>query len=591
MTPATASRGSRRTVAGVLGFLALAAGITTVSVMGWPAPPAAASDLERFGSCAELKAWTADVARGPTPTTMAETLAADDTAEASGDAGGTNTVVAGVDEIDVIDIVDGGRLLVSRNGALALVDLASRAVVAEMTGVPYDARISLAGDTVWVAGSSPDGLGTVVLRVRTRGDTLAEDGWWSTPGWLLDARRTGDRFHVVVVDQPFDAAAVPFAGGPVPCEDMWHPTGAATTAAATLVASLPVDGALAPVAVAAVTGSAGNLLVTGESVYLATETWSVSDGGRVDTGLHRFDLATLAPTGSGSVPGSVAGRFAMSEHDGRLRVATSLLSPLSMPIPVEGDAIAAAPTTVSTTPAAGDDALAEVFVLDTDGALDVVGRTGRFGHDHETIQGVRFVDDIAYVVTFRQTDPFWVVDLSVAAQPRVVGELSIPGFSAYLHPVTTGRVVGFGPDGSGSVSARLFDVTDPTRPALLDEVRLGDDSPLLWDAHAYVSLEGNRFALPVTDWPDPNECPTPGCEPVFTGGRTGAVVLGVEGDRLVEDERAELDTDGSLNAERVVAAADGTWLLLSWDRLVPTDGGADIVLPVDPEFGVVVVDG
>jgi uncharacterized secreted protein with C-terminal beta-propeller domain len=583
MTPATTPGGSRRIVVGTLGVLALAAVLTTVSLVAAPSPPAAASDLEQFGSCAELEAWTGEVGRATTATTMAQPLEAAVAGEmsASADVGGTNTVVAGVDEIDVIDRVAPDRLLVSRNGALALVDLASRAVVAEATSLPYDGRISVAGDIVWVAGSSPDGLGTVVVRMRVQGDALAEEGRWSTPGWLLDARRSDDRLHVVVVDQPFDGTAVPFAGGPVRCEDMWHPAGEATTSAATLVASLPADGAVAPVAAAAVSGSAGNLLVTADSVYLATETWSDADGGSVDTGLHRFDLATLTPTGSGSVPGAVAGRFAMSEHDGRLRVATSLTSPIWMPIPIEGDGIAVAPTTITSPSAGGDDALAEVFVLDTDGALDVVGRTGRFGHDYETIQGVRFVDDIAYVVTFRQTDPFWVVDLSVAAQPRVVGELAIPGFSAYLHPLTAGQVVGFGPDGSGSVSARLFDVTDPASPALLDEVRLGDDSPVLWDAHAFVSLADDRFAVPSNDWPDPN---------AFTSGRTGAVVLGVDGGRLVEVERAEVETDGVVMADRAMLASDGTWLLLGWDRLRPTDGGPDIVLPADPAAGVV-LDG
>ena len=158
-------------------------------------------------------------------------------------------------------------------------------------------------------------------------------------------------------------------------------------------------------------------------------------------------------------------------------------------------------TTTSTVPAPPD-ALAEVFVLDTDGALDIVGRTGRFGHDYETIHGVRFIGDVAYVVTFRQTDPFWVIDLADPASPRVVGELQIPGFSAYLHPAGEGRVVGFGPDGSGAMTARLFDVTDPAAPTVIDEVGLGDETPVAWDHHAFVSLGADRFAVPVTDYPE-----------------------------------------------------------------------------------------
>ena len=255
-------------------------------------------------------------------------------------------------------------------------------------------------------------------------------------------------------------------------------------------------------------------------------------------------------------------------------------------------------------------------MLDTEGDLDVLGRTGRFGHDFETIQGVRFVDDVAYVVTFRQTDPFFVIDLADPAAPRVVGELAIPGFSAYLHPAGDGLVVGFGPDGNGSVSARLFDVTDPAGAAApVDELRLGNDSTIVWDPHAYVALEEGRVAVPATDWPTVSRCvpslpdpqpqpepvpvepdggtgstgsapsfseEPPFCEPEFTGGGTGAVVLEVRGGRLVEVDRAMIESDGAVNAERVVLAPDGTWLLLSWDRMVPTDGGAEIVLPADP---------
>ncbi|MGH9138168.1 MAG: beta-propeller domain-containing protein [Acidimicrobiales bacterium] len=670
--------------------MVLAAGITAVALVAGSSSPAAAAGLARFSSCAELEGWTEDISSAPVPTTAvfaeADEAVAEDAgrvpsaapgvaggeqlaqleATADGDTGGTNTVVAGVDEIDIIDRVGEDRLLVSRNGALALVDLAGRVVVAELADVPYDARISVAGDTVWVAGSSPDGIGTLVRRVRLQGDALVDDGSWSTPGWLLDARRTGDRLHVVAVDQPYDTGVIPFEGGSVPCEEMWHPTEPATTPAATLVASLPAEGALEPTATAAVTGSAGNLLVTDDSVYLATETWSPDDG-QVSTGLHRFDLATLTPTGSGSVPGAVAGRFAMDEHDGHLRVATS--EPSFEPIaldgggiggrPASGDDVMIAPalpaepettvpettvpeTTTSTTavdptttgpepplttiapettvvtpeppvPPDVEAALAEVFVLDTDGDLDIVGRTGRFGHDFETIQGVRFVGDVAYVVTFLQTDPFWVIDLADPANPTVVGELAIPGFSAYLHPLADGRVVGFGPDGAGSVSARLFDVTDPTNPAVLDEIALGDDSPIVWDAHAYVTLDGDRFAVPVSDWPDVSGCvdvpvperPTPEplpdippiepdgssiCEPVLSGGLSGAVVLGLANDRLVEVERASVETDGSVSAERVVLAPDGTWLLLSWDRLVPTDGADHIQLPVGPNTGGVVIE-
>ena len=214
-------------------------------------------------------------------------------------------------------------MLVSRNGALALVDLTGRTVVAELTGVPWDARISVAGDIAWIAGSSLDGMGTSVRRVRIGADSLVEEGAWSTPGWLLDARRSGDRLHVVVVDQPYEAGVIPFEGGPVPCEDVWHPTADVTTPAATLVASLPSTGAVAPVAAAEVTGSGGNILSP------ARASTSPPRRGRstAATSPPACTVSTSPPShppARARCPGGGAGRFALDEHDGYLRVATTL---------------------------------------------------------------------------------------------------------------------------------------------------------------------------------------------------------------------------------------------------------------------------
>jgi uncharacterized secreted protein with C-terminal beta-propeller domain len=624
-----------RTVGGVAAFVGLAAGITGV-VLAVGSEDVAAVELERFASCAELETWATEATESIVGQDVAteERLAAEgegdaaapqaaeesgtpteDAGAGAGDdgTGGTNTVVAGVDEIDVIDRVGDDRLLVARNGALALVDLDGRAVSDHLEGLPYDARISVDDDLVWVAGTTNDAA-TAVLRVRVDGDQLVTEASWTTPGYLLDARRTGDRLHVVTVDHG-EAGVVPFEDGPVPCDEVWRPTAAPTTPAATLVATLPADGELVPTAAVEVTGAAGNLLVTDDSVFIATETWAEQGG--ITTGVHRFTLDGLQLTGSGSVPGTVAGPFALNEHEGHLRVATSAGSGFGIAVDVgapEGDAVRVDPATQST------GALAEVFVLDAD-SLALVGASGRFGHDGETIHGVRFVGDVAYVVTFLQTDPFWVIDLSNPSAPRAVGELEIPGFSAYLHPAGDGRAVGFGPDADGRMAARLFDATDPTNPVLVDELLLGDDTPVAWDHHAYVGLDDGRFAVPVSDYPDvvserctevppeqtqpgqaqPNEPPpdqpvtdepvevvppTQICEPVYEGGFTGVVELAVEGNRLVEVDRAGVEMGEEwYTAERAVLAGDGTWLLLTWDRLLPTDGGAAVVLPSDPSAG------
>ncbi len=655
----------RRTAASIAGFTALAASITTAALVTSSSDPAGATELAQFSSCAELGAWTQDtIAGGAGVTGSADTrVMADsegapvpsgaaggaDEAAASleqsldgdlGATGGTNTVVSGVDEIDVIDRVGEDRLLVARNGALALVDLDGRTVLDEVLDMPFDARISVDGDRVWIVGTATPSVtshggtsATVVHRMSVAGDELVAGEQWTTPGSVLDARRTGDRLHLVVVDYPQGAGDIAFDGGPVPCDQVWRPVEPATDPAATMVVTLGADGPLEPLAATEVVGAGSNILVTGESVYVATVTWTGDAGADVSTGVHRFDLATLTPTGSGAVPGMVAGPFALDEHEGTLRVATNLQQFFGRPMPLIEGADEPAPTSADA-PATPVE-LAEVFVLDTDGDLDLVGRTGLFGHDGETIHGVRFVGDTAYVVTFLNTDPFWVLDLADPAAPAIVGELQIPGFSAYLHPVGDTRVVGFGPDGSGQIAARLFDVADPAAPAVLDEVALGEDSPVVWDHKAYVGLAEGRFAVPVNDYPDvveercaPSDQPVPlpeplpvdpgigdgsgggsggggavgddgvtsspsplvppetqVCEPVFSGGESGVVVLTVDGDTLATVARQAVPSDGSLSAERAVPIPDGSWLLLAYDRLVPTDGGDPVPLPADDSPG------
>ena len=93
-----------------------------------------------------------------------------------------------------------------------------------------------------------------------------------------------------------------------------------------------------------------------------------------------------------------------------------------------------------------------------------VGRVGGLGRG-ERIYSVRFIGEVGYVVTFRQVDPLYTVDLAHPEKPRVIGELKVPGYSAYLHPVGPGRLLGVGQDadsqGRTSVCSRRCS-TSPT---------------------------------------------------------------------------------------------------------------------------------
>jgi uncharacterized secreted protein with C-terminal beta-propeller domain len=116
-------------------------------------------------------------------------------------------------------------------------------------------------------------------------------------------------------------------------------------------------------------------------------------------------------------------------------------------------------------------------------ALVVVGSVRGLGPDEE-IKSVRWFDDLAVVVTFRQTDPLYTVDLTDPARPRALGELKIPGFSEYLHPIGGDRLLGLGQHATmrGEIlggQASLFDVGDLADPKRLATLGLG--------RHAYPS--------------------------------------------------------------------------------------------------------
>ena len=136
------------------------------------------------------------------------------------------------------------------------------------------------------------------------------------------------------------------------------------------------------------------------------------------------------------------------------------------------------------------------------GRLVQVGRVDGLGTT-ETIHAVRFAGPVGYVVTFRQTDPLYTLDLADPAHPRVAGELKLPGFSAYLHPLEGGLLLGVGQDAAADdvrtgLRMSLFDVADPAHPRLLDAVAIPgtwavtDDDP---HAFTYAGTDGGGLAL------------------------------------------------------------------------------------------------
>lgn len=196
------------------------------------------------------------------------------------------------------------------------------------------------------------------------------------------------------------------------------------------------------------------------------------------TGIAKIGLEDLEIEATGEVPGHLLNQWAMDEYEGHLRVATT--------------------TTVGWRDHVGNN----LYVLD--GKLNIVGKIEGL-EEGERIYAVRFTGDKAYVVTFKETDPFIVLDLSDPENPRVEGILKIPGFSTYLHPIGDHHIVGVGRGDNWNIKVSLFDVSDPENPVekdvyYLDEgwgAVLFDHHAFLWDAkHSLLLLPaGNKYYI------------------------------------------------------------------------------------------------
>ena len=227
-------------------------------------------------------------------------------------------------------------------------------------------------------------------------------------------------------------------------------------------------------------------------LFVATNQWSNVRGDTVEpsprTLIHEFDITDprrAAYRVSGEVRGTVLNQFSMSEYGGHLRVATTEQDPNGR--------------------GTGE---SRVFVLKDNGqTLGTVGDVGGLGRG-ERIYAVRFIGDVGYVVTFRQVDPLYTLDLSNPSRPRVVGELKILGYSAYLHPIGPDLLLGVGQDATPEGRTRgtqvsVFDVSDPASPRLLHQRSLGQgQSPAEFD-HASLSARGHYAYATGTSYAAP----------------------------------------------------------------------------------------
>ncbi|MEX0658018.1 MAG: beta-propeller domain-containing protein [Egibacteraceae bacterium] len=306
----------------------------------------------------------------------------------------------------------------------------------------------------------------------------------------------------------------------VPCEAIHRPTEFAGVGMVSVVA-VDLAGDLTPGPAASVVADAQTVYASTDTLYVAFTAWETAEA----TEIHAFDIADPAAavyTASGSVPGRLLSQWALSEHAGHLRVATTESGTGARPVDdMMVDPAAPGPEVESIAPAPPPPSQSAVTVLATQGdTLAQVGRVEGLGPD-ERIYAVRFMGDVGYVVTFRETDPLYTLDLSDPADPRVLGELKILGYSAYLHPLGDGLLLGVGQDATEQGQVRgtqlsLFDVRDLANPTRIHQTTLeGGSSAVEHDHRAFLSWEGT-IVLPLEIYPQHDRPAVDGSD-VFTG--------------------------------------------------------------------------
>jgi inhibitor of cysteine peptidase len=233
-----------------------------------------------------------------------------------------------------------------------------------------------------------------------------------------------------------------------------------------------MDDAQEPTNMTLMMGGTSTMYVSTDNVYVTYPTWS-EEGQFTSIYRVRVDGSDLEFEAEGSVAGYVLNQYSMDEYNNYFRVTTTWQK---------------------------ETTLNYIYVLDMN--LTKVGELllPKF-EERETIQSTRFMGDKCYVVTFEQKDPFFVIDMSNPTDPKVAGQLKIPGYSSYLHPYDENHVIGLGMENS-TVKLSLFDVTNVNAPTETAKYIIDGDwtySDALYEPKAFLfDKQKDLLVIPVS---------------------------------------------------------------------------------------------
>jgi inhibitor of cysteine peptidase len=289
-----------------------------------------------------------------------------------------------------------------------------------------------------------------------------------------------------------------------------------------MVAAFDVEDNKEKVTISTILGSGNSIYSSDKNLYIAGTKWTQEKGsnGTTNTILYKFVYENKGVTfvSKGEVPGTITNQFSMDEQNEHFRIATteynySMGRPMIKDIPITKDT----KSTTSVTPKEKrgsnepqNQLTNNLYILDKD--MKVVGKLEGLANG-EKIYSVRFIGERAYIVTFMLTDPLFVIDLKNPTNPKVLGELKIPGFSNYLHPYDDTHLIGFGMDTTvineggfdraktKGMKIAIFDVSNVLKPVQQFMATIGGSgtySEVLNNHKALLfSKEKSLLALPV----------------------------------------------------------------------------------------------
>ncbi len=422
--------------------------------------------------------------------------------------GKTNVQVDGVDEADIVK-TDGNFLYIISNNTLSIIDAGTMKLMSQTelkaSGKKKSAYISdmyLSGNRLVVTGyetennddfSAKDSMYSyscvhflvsdsfsAVFDITERG-SIKELRRVKQDGNIVASRMIGSYLYTVTSYSPDYKKDTAFYAKindeKLTCDDIYIDKSKKNASTSTVISCYDTADENSKISKKSVIAEGNTVYCSSNTLYIACPNYSEK---QTATEIHAFSLKSgeIAYKGSTSVPGTCSGQYMMDQSGKYFRIATTDYNYRT------------------------DHDVSSLYVIDEN--MKVIGKLENIAHD-EQIKSVRFMGNTAYVVTFKNTDPLFAIDLSRPNKPEILGEVKLPGFSSYLHPLSENLLIGIGYDGDeenadfSKVKISLFDVSNKKKPKeitshVMKNAECRVDSN---DAKAFLMIDENTFGIPV----------------------------------------------------------------------------------------------